>query len=91
MNLNFYSNFLSKFNFVVVQDDDSLAIKNATTSTTAHPHLNDHEEEHFSKPSDHPDIINDKPIKLPTLEEGCGVSNVTHMRIVGGKPAKIGL
>lgn len=49
------------------------------------------------KPSMHPAEISElvpseaAPVKLPTYLDGCGISNVTHRRIVGGKPAKIGI
>lgn len=40
-------------------------------------------------PITRPPLVNGKP-RLLTTEEGCGFSNVTHTRIVGGGPAKLG-
>ncbi|KAG4065841.1 hypothetical protein HA402_012519 [Bradysia odoriphaga] len=40
-------------------------------------------------PVTRPPLVNGKP-RLLTTEEGCGFSNVTHTRIVGGGPAKMG-
>lgn len=40
-------------------------------------------------PITRPPLVNGKP-RLLTNEEGCGFSNVTHTRIVGGGPAKLG-